>query len=125
MQGGIRDFTGTEKGLDVEGHGLAGEKPSELHEFGHGAPVGEEVQKTVQSDGTHADPEAALLVPDLVAKKCILAQLVAFQLLGEVTAVSLVQVVPVADALVDLDGDGEIVARNTAQGPGGLRALRD
>src|ERR1035441_7142896 len=88
------------------------------------SPIGQEVQKTVESERAHTDSESPLLVPDLLSQKCTFPQLVAFQFRGEVTAVGFFQLVPVADALIDFDGHAEIVPQNASQGAGGVRALR-
>ena len=53
------------------------------------------------------------------------SQLVALEFRGKVTTVGIVQLVPVADALVDFHGYVEIVSQNAAQGARRERALRD
>ena len=96
------------------------------HQFGHGAPIGQEFQETVQPDGAHADPEAAPAGSRPASpRNAPSPKLVSLQFGRKVTAVSILQFVPVSDALVDLHRHGEIIAENAAQSAGGVRALGD
>src|ERR1035438_10525468 len=124
-QPAIRNLRGSQKNLNIEGQCLPYEETRKLDESGYRAASGQEIDEAVQTHRPHANTEAGLLIPNLLADKCAHAQLVSLQLGRQVAAVRILQIIPTSQALVYLHGNGEIIPQDAAHRGGRVRTLRN
>ena len=100
---GSTELPRAQKNLNVERHRLPHQEPVSSTNFAMARPSGRNSRKRVQPERAHANAKSGLLIPDFVADKRALPELVALQFRREVAAVRFLQLVPVADALINLN----------------------